>query len=947
MTKSALSFKLLPIMAATLALIGCTPAVVKQSAPQISRTIGKLDQPAEDVLPIIRSEPVAHDPQRAVDNYRKLLELAPDVDTRNEAQRRLADLQVQIADSQGTTDESEKQLQESVSLYNKLLYADPTSADNDRIFYQLARAQQNLGETDASIDTLKRLTDRHPDSRLIGDARFRRAELLFNRLRYSEAEAEYKTVMALGDATPFFASAQYKYGWSQYKQSKYTDAITTFFAALDRELPEGDLFEPEPALARVEAASNDMIRDSLRVITLSLAALGGGPALSEYLTTHGDPRFYPLVYVALGQAMHEKERYTDAAGAYAAFIERYPSSPLAPSFQSRTIGAYIDGGFSDLVIREKQRYAVTYDPDAPYWAGRTATAEVLTELRAHLGDLARFHHAQAQQNTFADAQAKQAEFLVAARWYRRIIELYPQDPQLAEVNFLLGDSLLDGGQTLAAAQEYDRTAYGYPSHARAAEAAYASVLAYEKHAAEIAAEARPEALRLAIDAGIKLADQFPEHPTKLPVLLQVAKNLFELKSYDEAIDIAARVLQAQPPAAVTLRRNAWSVTGDSHFAQNRYADAETAFSEELRLTPQDATERGTVIEQLAASIYKQGEVARDAEDLKTAAHHFLRVGQVTPQSSIHATAEYDGASALFDLQEWSEAARVLEGFRQRFAGHRLEADVDKKLAVAYQRDGKALPAARTYARIARRDSEALAVRSEAAWLSASLFDQGQSNVEAASAYEYYVTTFPRPLDRALDARSRLVDYARSSGNTAALSRWLQDLVNADQTAGQERSTQSQLLAAQASLDLGRMAANQANGIALTLPIQSSLPARNQAMQNAIGWLNKTASYGFAETTTAATYELGQLYSALANALVKSERPRGLSELELEQYELLLEEQADPFIDQAIGAHEANLQRLKTGLYDNWIARSAAALAHLSPARYGKLEQGDNRYDHLD
>src|SRR3546814_452889 len=167
---------------------------------------------------------------------------------------------------------------------------------------------------------------------------------------------------------------------------------------------------------------------------------------------------------------------------------------------------------------------------------------------------------------------------------------------------------------------------------------------------------------------------------------------------------------------------------------------------------------------LAAAIYKQGEAARDAGDMKTASQQFLRVGQVTPTAKIRATAEYDGAAALIALQDWPQAARVLENFRSLFPGNPLEADVDKKLAVAYQKDNKPQQAAQTFARIARRGSENAQTREEAAWLSATLYEQAKSPADAGSAYDYYVKTFPASFDRNVEARSKLVDYARSSGN---------------------------------------------------------------------------------------------------------------------------------------------------------------------------------------
>lgn len=930
------------LTAVALAVSACGSNAVRNASPPIGRTIGKLDEPKKDKLPIITSEPIAADPEKAAENYRKLLELEPDLDTKAEAKRRLADLTVQIEDTRGNTEESAKSIKESIKYYNELLNDRPEDKNNDRVFYQLARAYQNLGDVDAAIDTLRRLTERHPESNLAGDAHFRRGELLFLTKRYPEAETEYKVVMDLADKTPFFEPAQYKYGWSQYKQGKFEEAIGTFFAILDRELPAGEQFETDKALSGVDKGKYDMAKDSLRVVTLSLTQMGGGKALNDYLARHGDPRFYPLVYAALGESLLDKERYNDAADAYTAFITRYPASPRAPAFQSRVIHAYGQGGFRDLVVREKERYATSYDPAAAYWAGQPATQEVLVELRKHLEDLAKHYHALAQQ----DPVKNKPVFLTSARWYKRIIEVYPKDPRVTEINFLLGDALLDGGQTLPAAQEYAKTAYDYPPHTRSGEAAHASVLAYQKYAKEVPAAERPKALREAIDASIRMADTFPGHAKTYPVLTQTALDLFELKAYDEAITIAGRVLQARTAVAPELRRTAWSVTGDSHFAEQHYPQAEQAFAEELKLTAPNTPAAAEVTEQLAAAIYKQGEAARDAKDLRTAANQFLRVGKVTPQAKIRATADYDAGAALMQLEDWPAAATVLEGFRSMFPGHALEADVDKKLAVAYQKDKKPAAAAAAYRRIALRPTESVETRMEAAWLSATLYDEAKLPGETAQAYEAYVKQFPRPLARAVDARQRLMELAKARGDTQNQLYWLREIVAADDSAGAERTERTRALAAQASLDIGRMTAAQARTLRLSAPVEKSLPAKKQAMEQSIAALNKAAGYGFAEVTTAATYEVGQLYQDFGKALMDSERPRKLSELELEQYNLLLEEQAFPFEEKAIVTHEANLKRIPQGLYDEWIAKSTQALAAISPAKYGKREQGEDRYERL-
>ena len=74
-----------------------------------------------------------------------------------------------------------------------------------------------------------------------------------------------------------------------------------------------------------------------------------------------------------------------------------------------------------------------------------------------------------------------------------------------------------------------------------------------------------------------------------------------------------------------------------------------------------------------------------------------------------------------------------------------------------------------------------------------------------------------------------------------------------------------------------------------------------------------------------------------NDLIDSERPKGLSELELEEYELMLEEQAYPHKQKAISLLEANAHRSWQGIYDHWVKASFKALAELLPARYGKEE----------
>jgi cellulose synthase operon protein C len=98
--------------------------------------------------------------------------------------------------------------------------------------------------------------------------------------------------------------------------------------------------------------------------------------------------------------------------------------------------------------------------------------------------------------------------------------------------------------------------------------------------------------------------------------------------------------------------------------------------------------------------------------------------------------------------------------------------------------------------------------------------------------------------------------------------------------------------------------------------------------------------GSAEIVTAATFHTAALYQDFGKAMLGSQRPRGLKKLELEQYNVLLEEQAFPFEEKAIELHEANARRTAQGVWDSFVQKSLAELAKLKPVRYAKLERGD-------
>jgi Tetratricopeptide repeat len=310
-----------------------------------------------------------------------------------------------------------------------------------------------------------------------------------------------------------------------------------------------------------------------------------------------------------------------------------------------------------------------------------------------------------------------------------------------------------------------------------------------------------------------------------------------------------------------------------------------------------------------------------------------------PDSPIRATAEYDAAAALIQAGDWTRAAPVLEDFRANFPEHELAANATASLAVAYVETGQDLRAAHEFEEIAA-SGDTLGIRREALWRAGELYQSGVDPASATAVLARYVDQYPEPFSQAIEARQQLVELAVARGDDRERTRWLESLVAADAGAGSERTDRSLYLAAHAQLELAEPARRAFEVSRLVVPLDQSLKLKRERMEVALAAYRKAAEYGVPEVTTAATFQLAELYHGLSRDLYDSERPPELTELELDQYAILLEEQAFPFEEEAIDLHEVNAARTADGLYDEWVAQSLTELAELVPGRYAKPEKGE-------
>ena len=926
---------------ALLMLLGLAACAGKKTLPGDDQPTLKSMSGRE--ITVAEDNGVKADENQAIAAYTEFLKAAPKATQRAEAMRRLGDLEMDGADNRlaagQQTPNGTPDYKAATARYQEFLKTYPQDDSNDRVLYQLARAQEQGGDLELALKTLDELVAKYPKTIYRDEAQFRRGELLFSTRDYVKAEVAYATVLQGDSSNPFRDRALYMQGWSLFKQGRLDDALHPFFGVLDLKLggrkDEGEL-ETMPGLTR---GDRELVEDTFRVASLSLENLQGAESIPAYMTTPERRSYEWRVYQQLGELYLRQDRPKDAADTFSAFARRDPLHGQSPLMQARVIAIYQQNGFGAMALDAKKEYVERYGVDSEFSRQNSAAWQENAQplVKTNLAELAQHYHSQAQKSKST------ADYQEAVKWYRSYLTSFPKDPEAPQNNFLLAELLYEDGRFKEAAPEYEKTAYGYPLHAKSADAGYAALLSYAAQEKKATPAELPALQKESVESALRFANANPADKRSGPVLTNAAEKLFTLGDQARAATVARQVLALQPPAEPANRRVAWTVIAHSSFERGDYEQAEQAYGEVLALAPEKDPARKDLVERQAASIYKQGEQARSKGQLVEAVKHFSRVGTVAPQSSVAAPAQYDAAAAMIGLKDWDGASRTLEDFRKRYPNHPLQADVGSKLALAYTERGQWALAAGEYERFAVTNKDPALAR-DALWQSAEMYEKAGSRANAGKAYERYLKQGGMSFEASVEARYRLAKIAKDDGNAAREFTWMKEIYQVDQAGGAARTNRTRYLGATAALAMAAPVADSYRKVQLVEPLAAALKNKKARLEESLKAYAVAADYGVADVTTAATYQIASLYQDFGKALVNSQRPKKLSKLELEQYNVMLEEQAYPFEEKATELHELNARRTTNGIYDQWVKSSFKALGEIRPLRYGKTERSEGVVD---
>jgi len=820
-------------------------------------------------------------------------------------------------------------LDRTIELLNTSLRDYPKAKGNDKTLYQLAKAYDQRGHFDLTHSTIENLVGKYPKSRYFIESKFRLAEDAFSSKKYVVAENLYTEIIGSKKSSFFFEKALYKRGWSRFKQEYYLEAVDDFLRVVNH--------NKFPEYNKLDKAKKNLFNEYFRAIGLSFSYLGGAEPLNDYFKDNSGFDHLYYTYAHVSDIYVKQERYNDAIRTLKYFAKFNKKSDHVPEALLKSIAIWEEGGFANKMNAALEPFYKKYHPDSQYWHKKTNINPriyklVKTKLREYMLTVTANLHKQYQLTK------KQSDFKVTHKWYKNYLHHYKSHSRKDNIHYLFATLLSEQKYYESALKHYELAAYDSDIIINS-DAAYESIiLSSQLSRSSTDRKTISNWLRKLIHFSTLYSQQNTKDKRTVQIIAHASQLAYKNSMFKETVTLAELITGNTSSLFAT---NINTIKAHSYFKLAQYTDAENTYLAVLDDQTLTQKFRTPAINGLALAIYYQGKSAANEKEIRQAIKHYSRIALAAPSSSIAATGMYDAVALAMRNELWEQSIVTIKKFQRLYPGHKHSRDVAKKLSVAYLNSNQDIAAANELEKLTTQEDENSDFTIAALWKAGELYESKKEYRSAVRTFEKYALNYPRPFPQHMESMYKLVNIHKILKEEHKIIFWQDKIVGADKKATNLRTDRTKLIASSAALHLARNSHHTFTETRLVRPLKENLRKKKRAMQRAVNLYGRASSYGIAETATEATHEIAQIYNEFSKALLESERPDNLSADALEQYQILLEDQAFPFEEKAIEFYEINLSFVKDDIYDEWVKKSHTQLKQLFPVRYkreAKLER---------
>ena len=858
-----------------------------------------------------------------IGKYKDLLGDDLEVKNKKKVLKRYGDLLIDkgerliVSDSSKSYRTGKSMIVEAINTFRIYLEKFPSDSSNDYVFYQISRGYELIENPEMAYKYLTYLINNYSSSKHYQEAQFRRGEYLFTQRNFSNSIGAYESILDKKYRhTNLYNKTIYKFAWVNFKQGNYEKSITHFMKLADGYYKEGRINDYEITSLNTKG-EKAAIYDVMRAISLSFSYLGG----TDNIHSHAKNKKYsPLLYSSLALLYKNKKRYVDSINVYSKFIDKNKTSRHAYKFHQKIISLYKLAGINDVIIPEKVKFVTIFGPGTQYQKNVDPDEweNINKSVEKNVIDLATYYHAGSKGKNMV-ANSKKSE-----KWYRYYLTYYSDKIPAQNMNYKLAELLSDTKQNVKAINEYEKSAYQYAN--TDSRAAYAAISLYDK---QKTSEHRWRT-RLK-NAHLKFFNTFSAHKYSYNVLLNASKYQFKDKEYVDSFSSSSLIVNDNK-VKKEIYASAILIYAHSAFELERYTEAESAYKKAYLVSNQKL--KKSLKEKAAASAYLNAKSLFNVNP-KNAIQELARVGSEYKGTEVAGTASFDAASLLMTQKNNRQAESILLSLKNTKSAGFDKRNVHEKLALIYLNKNQYTKAANEFVYIHNKEKNSNK-RREILLNIADLYKKDGNRKRSLAIQKEYVKTYKKPLNDYATVMFDIATYYKESRQVKNEKQWLDKIIGINKSV-RNPSADVKNIIAKANLRYAFFDYQIFKAAKLKRPLKKSLGKKKKLMKNVLNKYKKAIEVGEFGITTEATYNIANIYYALSKDILNSERPKGLSADEIEQYTIILEDQAYPFEDKAISIHQKNLTLARKGGINKWISRSLNTLSKLQPIRYNKQE----------
>jgi tetratricopeptide (TPR) repeat protein len=883
-------------------------------------------------------------------------------------------------------------------LFGRVLKDYPRYPNYDLALYVDGFMATEQGKNDEAIQRFDRIIAEYPNSRFIADAHMARAEWLFGvKFDYAKALVEYEEVMKYRQSD-LYGLSLFKSAWCLWRLGRTEEAAKRFVSVFEvtddknktslAQRKELDELESEALKYLVEVFTEDEKNTATDVY--------------GFLTKIGGDRFAGKVVRALATQFYDQAHYERGIEAYELLLKLEPASPEAGDWILKIAQGYaILENYPKL--KDTYARALAGYTAGSSWAKSQAdphTVEATTAaIEKQLYDNTAQVHAKAQKDKTSKTEFEGAAALyeVYLSKFDKEPRAYKAQFYVGEIDFYhLNRSTDAATHYMAAARGVpEAKANTEPDKTLRHDAIYNALAALERvRIAELEARKKQgdkaggyqetEVDKKYAEALDLFAQLYPNDPALPERFFLQGKLYYDNGVYDPAVKIWGVLLEKFPRSQ--FAQGAGELILDSFNRSKNYENIET-WARRLKSAPafQSADQQKKLDVLIIQSVFKQGEQKGLANDHAGAAAAYLRAAKEFPkdqraaQACVNAIIEGQKAhdvgtiktaatlitgsdyatrpesplgawmattafQSMGLLTESAEAAEAMLALSDRDHPNYQKYDHVKDAAFnavvlreALGDHDRAVADGNRYLALFPSSAEA----DEVVFITGKAHQNAGRNKEAADLYRRYVSR-ARSADKKAQGYVLLALALEKTGDEKGEDVALKEAVTLGKQHPRDLSPAGKFAVARARYMEGERVLQKFQKVEISgdvKQLQTRLKQKAELLKQASSIFLDTVSFGVAEWSTAALYQIGFTYESFAKALKESPAPAGLSDSDKEIYKQQIDEFVVPIEERSLDAYENGWKKaIELGIYNQWTAKMREALGRLNGELYPPLKE---------